>query len=58
MKYGPFEVGAVEESSTQDWSQSPSPGNVGLEPREKRVGGNPFTCLELDDSAFLVKCIK
>ena len=55
MKYGPFGVGAVEESPTQEWPQSPSPGKVGLEKREKK---NPFTCLELDDSIFLVMCIK
>ena len=51
MKHGPFRVGAVEESPTQEWPQSPSPGKVGLEKREKK---NPFTCLELDDSIFLV----
>ena len=55
MKHGPFRVGAVEESPTQEWPQSPSPGKVGLEKREKK---NPFTCLELDDSIFLVMCIK
>lgn len=36
VKHGPFGVGAVEESPPQDWSQSPSPGKVGLEKREKK----------------------
>jgi len=36
MKYGPFRVGAVEESPAQDWPQSPYLGKVGLEKREKK----------------------